>query len=394
MRMILLAAVAALVFSALPAGAHADGVFDYGRVVRALNGSPVNPALPVRTKLGTDGRLMGEYPSGSGAVWRDIDRQPWFVMPLKSDVKYYTRDGGEGAGSFSRSSTAYYRNYAGAWTLADADEPRFGFANMSTADGWHWTKAGYLDEDSGTNYALYSSAPASQTITLNSTGYYTLWVEGSGSCAIAAGNASGTGFGTASEVAFVTVNITGTGTVNLTVTGGLTRFQLEKWYHPTSWIPTTSVPVTRAADVLTVPSAGLVDDLAGTAAIDYYSQQRKGVTPSGFVKWYLLVDFGVSRYPISLGSKDAKVRSNEGASNVDADFEWGQKTYTFVSRWGGTTRKVYNKTQNTSATGTYDGSWDTGSAMEVGRLNGANGYVSNLRIWKGVRLKDSEVAGL
>lgn len=389
-------AAAMLVFAlfAFAVHARAEEMIDYGRITRGLNGEPLNPAMPMRTKLGTDGRPMGEFPSATGPAWKDVERQPWLVMPLRDNLKYYMKDGAVKEGTFTRSSTAYYRNHYGAWTLAAANEARFGFENMSTADGWHWTKAGYTDEDSVANLVLQSDAPASQTVSLSTTGYYTLWVEGAGSCAIAANTAAGTGFGTATDGVPVAVNITAAGTVDLTVTGSLSRFQLEKWYNPTSYILTTSVPVMRAADVLTFPSAGVVDDASGTAALDYYSLQRRGATPAGFSKWYLLVDFGVSRYPIGLNSATAKVQGTDGTNSIYADFEWGQKVYTFVARWGGSARKEYNKTQGTSATWGYDGAWDAGPNIEVGRLSGANGHVSNLRIWKGVLLKDSEVSGL
>jgi hypothetical protein len=394
MKKTVAAAMLALALFVFAVHAHAEGMVDYGRITRNLNGEPLNPAAPMRTKLGADGRLMGEFPSATGPAWKDMDRQPWLVMPLRDNLKYYMKDGTVKDGMFTRASTAYYRNQYGAWTLAAANEARFGFENMSTADGWHWTKAGYTDEDSVANLALQSGSPASQTVSLSTTGYYTLWVEGTGSCAVAANTAVGTGFGTATDGSYVVINITSVGTVDLTVTGSLARFQLEKGCNPTSYIPTTTVAVTRAVDVLTFPSAGVVDDAAGTLALDYYSLQRKGVAPSGFAKWYLLVDFGASRYPIGLNSTVAKVQGNDGTSSVSADFDWGQKVCTFVAGWGGATRKIYNKTQGTDASGTYDGSWDAGPSIEVGRLSGANGHVSNLRIWKGVRLKDSEVNGL
>jgi len=75
-------------------------------------------------------------------------------------------------------------------------------------------------------YATNPTAPANQTITLATTGTYTLWIEGPGSVAVAAGTAVGTGFGSASAGVPVVFAISTGGTVNLTVTGAPTLVQV------------------------------------------------------------------------------------------------------------------------------------------------------------------------
>ena len=71
-------------------------------------------------------------------------------------------------------------------------------------------------------YAANPQAPANQTVTLSATGTYTLWIEGTGSVAVAAGTAVGTGFGSATAGNKVTFTLSAGGTVDLTVTGTVT----------------------------------------------------------------------------------------------------------------------------------------------------------------------------
>lgn len=75
-------------------------------------------------------------------------------------------------------------------------------------------------------FAANPQAPANQTINLATTGTYTLWIEGTGSVAVAAGTAVGSGFGSATAAVPVTFTITTGGTVNLTVTGSPTLVQV------------------------------------------------------------------------------------------------------------------------------------------------------------------------
>lgn len=396
-RLILIAAVAAVCIVLCGGRAMAGEVINYSRITRSLNGTPENPALPLRTKVGQDGKIYGEYPGTSGTTaWKDISRQPYFVMPLRSDLNWYTSDGRTGTATHSRSSTAYYRNRYGQWTQAGVNEPRYGFENMSTAgDGYNWTSCGYLGEDTVANLALQSDTPSTQTVSIATTGYYTLWVDGTGSCTVAANTAAITGGGTATGSAWVTFNCTAAGTVNLTVSGSLSRFQLEKWYWPTSYIPTTTVAVTRAADVLTVPSAGLIDDSRGSVATDYVPLAN-GASVSGFNKNFMLVDGGGGSAGtwLYMRSYENLMKISDGTTVSTHAMTTSLKVLTLALTWNTSSSTLYNKTAGTYAPGTYDGSWNWGASMYIGRIGNLNGHLTNLRVWKGTRLRHSEVAAL
>lgn len=112
---------------------------------------------------------------------------------------------------------------------------------------------GILFEGARVNYAKNSDSPATHTTVNVGTGSRTLWVIGTGSCAISAGTAVGTGWGTATAGSPVTVNITVSGNVTLTVSGTLTRFQLESASGPSSYIPNGSSTTTRPADIASIP---------------------------------------------------------------------------------------------------------------------------------------------
>jgi hypothetical protein len=95
---------------------------------------------------------------------------------------------------------------------------------------------GLLVESSRIQYIAASGAPANQTITLP-TGTFYLRIEGSGSIAVAAGTAVGTGLPvTVTDGAPASFTISTGGTVTTTVTGSPSFAQLENGAFPTSRI--------------------------------------------------------------------------------------------------------------------------------------------------------------
>lgn len=129
-----------------------------------------------------------------------------------------------------------------------------------------------------TNFFLNSNTPATQTITLNTPGSYTLSIIGAGSASIAAGTATGSGFGTATEGNPVTVTLTGAGSVDVTISGAVDWCQLEDNLFSTPMIATTGAPVTRDRCDLIIPSLTAWDN-PGTLFADFqYSVANTEIT--------------------------------------------------------------------------------------------------------------------
>lgn len=96
---------------------------------------------------------------------------------------------------------------------------------------------GVTVEEARSNLCANPTVPASQTITLASTGTYVLWVNGAGSATLAANTATINAGGTASNGNWLTFSCTATGTVDIAVSGPLQAMQLEKGARPTSFMP-------------------------------------------------------------------------------------------------------------------------------------------------------------
>jgi hypothetical protein len=195
--------------------------------------------------------------------------------------------------TFTRASSATYRDSTGTRQTAAINVPRFDY----TASG---VLLGLLIEEQRTNSFLNSGAPATQSVTLTA-GTYTLWMEGGGSIAVAAGTAVGTGFGTASNGTPVTFTISTGGTVTCTVTGSPSIAQLENGPFATSYIPAAGAAATRAADVAVVSSlAGWFNASSGTLLAEY------AITGLGSNLTYgaLTLDDGTSNNAMVVGYND------------------------------------------------------------------------------------------
>lgn len=175
--------------------------------------------------------------------------------------------------STSRASTGLAQWSDGHWSSFAANQPRI-------------TDQGVLIEQAATNLFLNSSAPVTQTITIGSTGSYTLTAWGSsGSVTVAAGTATGTGFGTATASitgGSVTFNITVTGTITCTVSGSPLYVQVESGTFHTSPIITAGSSATRAADVITLIGPAQTAALNAKAAFIQTKSSNKGISSQRF----------------------------------------------------------------------------------------------------------------
>lgn len=146
-------------------------------------------------------------------------------------------------GSFTRASTGTYFDSAGVLQSAAANIPRITY-NRATKEF-----EGLLLEPASTNLLLNSTAVATQTVAVSTTSY-TLSFYGTGTVVISGGHTA-TVIGNANALVRTTLTFASTSSsVTLTITGSVTQGQLELGTAATSYIPTTTVAVTRAADVV------------------------------------------------------------------------------------------------------------------------------------------------
>lgn len=154
----------------------------------------------------------------------------------------------ESGGSFTRASTATYYDRLGVLKVAPIDSPRYTY----TPDTHEYR--GLQVEPAATNLILNSDTVVTQSITVSAVSY-TIMFKGTGSVTLS-GSATAilTGTGTNSIISYTFIPTIGS--LTITIVGSVTNGQLELGTKSTSYIPTTSVPVSRSPDVLT--GTGLV----------------------------------------------------------------------------------------------------------------------------------------
>jgi hypothetical protein len=142
--------------------------------------------------------------------------------------------------AFSRASTAAFHDAAGVMQLAAADAPRLDH------DRGTGLRRGLLIEDARTNLFLQSAAPVTRSIPVTAR-MYALSFWGAGSIVLS-GAHSATLTGAGGNARGVLVFTPSAGTLTLTVSGSVQMAQLEVGNCATSYIATTTTPVTRAKD--------------------------------------------------------------------------------------------------------------------------------------------------
>lgn len=127
---------------------------------------------------------------------------------------------------------------------------------------------GLLIEEARTNLLLNSATLATQTVTVTAN-EHTLSFYGTGTVTLSGASTSGPLVGTGSDER-VELSFTPTaGSLTLTISGSVTDAQLEAGSFSTSYIPTTSSTVTRAADVATISTANIFGDTFTTINKDF-----------------------------------------------------------------------------------------------------------------------------
>jgi hypothetical protein len=159
----------------------------------------------------------------------------------KSGVLYsQLPESGAGDLTFTRASGATRVNASGLIESVASGVPRLDYTGGGCPS--------LLLEPQRTNLFLNSASGATQSITVTAAAH-TLSFYNTGSVTlsdVASGTLVGVGTGVANRVSLTFTPTAGT--LTLTVSGTITDVQLEEGSYPTSYIPTTSAAVTRAAD--------------------------------------------------------------------------------------------------------------------------------------------------
>lgn len=148
--------------------------------------------------------------------------------------------------TFTRATTATYTDSAGAFQTAAINAPRFDYNPTTLAP------LGFLVEEARTNLLLNSGTLVTQTVTVTAVAH-TLSFYGTGTVTLTGASTAGPLVGTGAYPNRVTLTFTPTaGMLILTVTGSVQFANLEAGSFATSYIPTTAVAVTRAADLAAI----------------------------------------------------------------------------------------------------------------------------------------------
>ena len=169
--------------------------------------------------------------------------------------------------TFTRNSIGTYFDQYGVLITAQANQARFDHDPVTGES------LGLLIEESRTNLLLNSASLSTQSVTTSAVAY-TLSFYGAGTVTLS-GSGTGTLVGSGSFPSRVSLTFTPTaGSLTLTVTGSVQYAQLEVGSFPTSYIPTTSAQVTRAADVAV---------MTGTNFSSWYRQDEGTLYGAGAV---------------------------------------------------------------------------------------------------------------
>jgi hypothetical protein len=173
----------------------------------------------------------------------------------------------EGLGTFTRASEATFVGANGLIQTAPSGVLPYQHDPIAYRGG------AALMEGSRTNLMLGSDTPSTQSVVVTAQAY-TLSFTGTGTITLSgastAGPLVGTGAGYGNRVSLTFTP--SAGTLTLTVSGSVTNAQLEAGLGATSYIPTTTAAVTRAAATHTIPFAAI--GLVGAQSLSVIIQMR------------------------------------------------------------------------------------------------------------------------
>jgi energy-converting hydrogenase Eha subunit B len=283
--------------------------------------------------------------------------------------------------TFTRASTATFVGSDGLIQSAAINEARFDHDPVTLES------KGLLIEESRTNAIIQSDTLATQTITVTAAAR-TLSFYGTGTVVLSGAHIA-TVTGTGAYPTRTTLTFTpSAGSLILTVTGSVTQAQLEAGEFPTSYIPTTTAPLTRNADVC---------DITGSDFTGFYNQSEGSFA----CNYSIPAGFTGNRYAASIedtvgGTQNGFVfRNTNSAISFIAGGGYsstiGAVTTTaskHILAYSGLTEFVYVKDSvvgTTTGSGTRDPSLPI--KMSIGTLEGANafsicGHIAAIRYFK------------
>jgi hypothetical protein len=167
--------------------------------------------------------------------------------------------------------------------------------------------------------------------------------------------------------------------------------QSENGAFATSYIPTAAATSTRAADVMTFPSAGNIIDASGTVFA-----RASSVWATASATSYVLATDSSGRFIYNSAGASTGFNNFDGTTVGSATgTSYQNRVAKLATSWGGSTKTSYFDAVS-GGSSAYDGTFVTG-AIAIGVQNGGggpwNGTIRDVRIWQRV-LSDSEVHAL
>ena len=207
----------------------------------------VSSTLSIEDESGSRSFTAWTYSFGLDPLYELAGATPALDQYFSADKSLVDRISGNNLITFTRASTGTYVGADGLIKTATTDEPRF------THDPVTLECLGLLVEGARTNLLLNSATLSTQGVTVTATAH-TLSFTGTGTVTLSgastAGPLVGTGTGEANRVSLTFTP--SAGTLTLTVSGTVSNAQLEAGGSASSYIPTTSAAVPRAADVASI----------------------------------------------------------------------------------------------------------------------------------------------
>jgi len=239
---------------------------------------------------------------------------------------------------------------------------------------------GYLAEGARTNYFLQSLTPATQTIATLATGTYTASVGAGGTLAISAGTATITGGGTATSTTPLTFDVQVSGTVVATVASAPAWGQVELGGFASSLIPTTTVAVTRNADLLTYASAGNISGTVGTAYAEVTTAYPSPAVGAGRI----IASYPAADFILGADSTFFAIYDGTGWNGLGTYLYSATTPIKSAGTWGGSTTQTA-QSGIANATAAFDGDAGVGTLFAVGGQSGGGselfGTIRNIRIY-------------